>query len=55
MNRFTGGLVSGLAVGIAIGVGFALTDDKYRKRVTKDGKRAMRKASHFIDDFRDIF
>ncbi|MCL2500875.1 MAG: hypothetical protein FWE90_11170 [Defluviitaleaceae bacterium] len=55
MNRFTGGLVSGLAVGIAIGVGFALSDDKYRRRVTKDGRRAMRKAGHLFDEFRDIF
>jgi hypothetical protein len=55
MNRFTGGLVSGMAVGIAIGMGFALTDDKYRRRMAKDSKRAMKKASHLFDDFRDIF
>lgn len=55
MNRFTGGLISGLAFGIAIGVGYALTDDKYRRRMAKDSRRAMRKANHFFDDMRDIF
>jgi hypothetical protein len=55
MHRFTGGLISGLAVGVAIGMGLALTDDRYRRRMTRDGKRAMRKASHLFDDIRDIF
>lgn len=55
MHRFTGGLVSGLAVGMAIGMGFALTDDKYRRRMAKDSRRAMRRAGHLFDDFCDKF
>jgi len=54
MHRFTGGLLSGVAVGIAIGVGYALTDDGYRRRMAKDGRRAARKASHFFDDIREM-
>jgi len=55
MHRFTAGLVGGVAVGIALGMGVALTDDKYRRRMTRDGRRAMRKAHHFFDDVRDMF
>ncbi|MCL2365381.1 MAG: YtxH domain-containing protein [Defluviitaleaceae bacterium] len=55
MHRFTGGLVSGIAVGVAIGMGLAMTDDGYRRRKTKEGRRAMRKAHHFFDDIRDMF
>ena len=52
----TGGIVGGLAAGILIGVGsMALNDDKTRKRMLKNRKRAMRRASHFFDDFRDMF
>ncbi|MCL2189846.1 MAG: YtxH domain-containing protein [Defluviitaleaceae bacterium] len=55
MHRFTGGLVSGIAVGIAVGMGIALSDDKYRHRMAKDGRRAMRKANHLFDDIREMF
>ena len=55
MHRFTGGLLGGIAVGVAIGMGVALTDDNYRRRMKRDGRRAMRKAHHIFDDVRDMF
>jgi hypothetical protein len=55
MNKFTGGLVGGVALGIAIGMGVALTDDKYRHRMTRDSRRAMRKANNIMHELRDIF
>jgi hypothetical protein len=55
MGRFTGGLLGGLAFGIAIGMGYALTDDKHRRRMAKDSRRAMKKAGHFFEDIKDMF
>ena len=55
MGRFASGLVSGIAAGIAIGVGYALTDDKYRRRMMRESKRNMRRAGHFFDDMKNMF
>ena len=49
MNRFMTGLVTG-SVLAAVGVSFLMTDNRQRKRVIKDGRRAMRKAGDFIGD-----
>ena len=54
MDRFTSGLVGGIAVGIIIGAGF-MTDDKQRRRMKRDSKRALRKAGHFFDDIKSSF
>ena len=53
MNKL--GLVSGLMAGIAIGMGLALTDDRYRHRMTRENKERMRKARHLFNDMRDMF
>ena len=47
MGRFTGGLITGGAIG-AIGLAWALSDKRTRKRMLKDGKRAIHKANDFI-------
>jgi len=49
MNKFTSGLIGGIAVGLIVGAGL-MTDEKQRRRIKRDGKRAMRKAGHFFDD-----
>ena len=54
MNRFTSGLIGGIAVGLIIGAG-AMTDDKDRRRMKRDGKRALRKAGHFFDYIKEAF
>ena len=51
MGRFTGGLIAGATLG-AVGFALAVTDKRTRKRMMKDGRRAMHKASDFIDDIR---
>ena len=40
MGRFTSGLIAGGAIG-AIGLAVALSDKRTRKRMLKDGKRAI--------------
>ena len=54
MSRFTSGLIGGIAVGIMIGAG-CMTDEKQRRRMKRDGKRALKKAGHFIDDIKSSF
>jgi len=54
MSRFTSGLIGGLAVGLIVGAGL-MTDEKQRRRMKRDGKRAMRKAGHFFDDIKSAF
>jgi len=54
MSRFTTGLLGGLAVGLMLGAG-AMTDEKQRRRMKRDSKRALKKAGHFIDDIRSSF
>jgi len=54
MSRFTTGLLGGIAVGLIIGAG-AMTDEKDRRRMKRDSKRALRKAGHFFDDIKDVF
>lgn len=39
----------------AVGVGLMMSDAKTRKRVTKDSRRAMRRAGDFINDVTDMF
>jgi len=55
MNRFTSGLIGGLAVGIALGIGCTMTDEKRRRSMMRDSRRAIKKAGHFIDDIKSSF
>jgi len=54
MSRFASGLIGGIAVGLIIGAG-AMTDERDRRRIKRDSKRALRKAGHFIDDIKSSF
>jgi len=54
MSRFTTGLIGGLAVGLMLGAG-AMTDEKQRRRMKRDSRRAFKKAGHFIDDIKSSF
>ena len=49
MSRFTNGLIGGIAVGIIFGTAMATTE-KQRRRITRDSKRALRKAGHYFED-----
>jgi len=51
MSRFTSGLIGGIAVGVIVGAGL-MTDEKQRRRIKRDSKRALRKAGHFFDDMK---
>ena len=55
MNRFTTGLIGGLAVGLVLGIGSTMTDDKRRRSMMRDSKRALKKAGHFFDDIKSSF
>ncbi|MCL2397669.1 MAG: YtxH domain-containing protein [Defluviitaleaceae bacterium] len=47
MGRFASGLIAGGALG-AIGLAIAMSDKRTRKRMLKDGRKAMHKANNFI-------
>ena len=46
MGKFASGLITGGALG-AIGLAIAMTDKRTRKRIVKDGRKAMSKANVF--------
>ena len=51
MTRFTSGLLGGVAMGLLLGAGITMsTDDKQRRRMMRDSKRAMRKAGNYFED-----
>ena len=47
MGKFASGLIAGGALG-AIGLALALSDKRTRKRMLRDGKKAIGKANDFI-------
>ena len=53
--NFTTGLIGGLFAGLALGVASTMTDDKRRRSMMRDSKRALKKAGHFIDDIKSAF
>ena len=54
LNRFSTGLLTGGIIA-AVGIGWAVSDAKTRKRMAKDGKRAMHKAEDFFHNVKDKF
>ena len=54
MSRFTSGLIGGIAVGLIVGAGM-MTDERQRRRMKRDSRRALKKAGHFIDDIKSSF
>jgi len=49
MHRFATGLLAGSIIG-AVGLTIAMGDRRTRKRIVREGKRAMHKAGDVIDD-----
>lgn len=54
MSRFTNGLIAGSIIG-AVGLTYAMSDRRTRKRMMRDGRRAMNKANSMIDNVTDMF
>ncbi|MDR1639385.1 MAG: hypothetical protein LBT59_06810 [Clostridiales bacterium] len=54
MHKFGAGLITGSLIGIA-GLTWALSDTKTRKRMARDGRRAVRKANEVLDNVHDMF
>ncbi len=54
VRHFSSGLLAGGLIA-AVGLTLALSDDRTRKRMTKDSKRAVRKAGEFINSVTDKF
>ena len=54
MHKFTSGLLAGGIIGAA-GIAWAMSDDKTRRRMTRSGKRAFRKANHMFGNVQDYF
>ena len=54
MNKLATGLIAGTVIG-AIGLSYAMQDKKTRRRVMRDGRRAMNKASDVMDNITEIF
>jgi len=49
MHRFATGFLAGSIIG-AVGLSVALSDRHTRRRIVREGRRAMHKASDAIDD-----
>lgn len=47
MRAFTRGLVAGSAIGL-MGLAFAMSDKRTRRRMAKDGRRAINRASDYF-------
>jgi hypothetical protein len=47
MGKFTGGLVAGSAIG-ALGLAIALSDKRTKRKMLRDGKRAVHKVNRFF-------
>ena len=54
MHKFTTGLVAGGLIGAA-GVAWAMSDNKTRRRITKGGRQAFRKANSMFDNVHGFF
>lgn len=50
MSRFTGGLIAGSAIG-ALGLAFALSDKRTKRRILKDGRRAVSRTNSYLHKF----
>jgi hypothetical protein len=54
MRRFTTGLIAGSVIGM-VGLTYAMSDKKTRRRMMKDGRRAMHKTNGLIDNITEMF
>ena len=49
LGMLTGGLLA------AVGVGIMMNDKRTRRRVVRNGRRALRKTEHFLHGVGDLF
>ena len=49
LNKFATGLITGGVIA-AVGLSYMMTEPKTRRKVTRDSKRAIRKAGDLISD-----
>ena len=54
MHKFTTGLLAGGIIGAA-SVAWAMSDNKTRKRMARDSRRAMRRANAMFSNVHDMF
>ena len=54
MSKFATGLVAGGIIGAA-GVALVMSDNRTRRRMTREGKRALRKANSIFGNVHDFF
>lgn len=54
MKKFTSGLLTGSLIGL-VGVAWAISDTKTRRRMARQGKRAMHKANEVFENVQDMF
>ena len=54
MNKFVSGLMAGSVIGIA-GLTYAMSDRRTRKRLTRDSRRVIDKATDVVDSITDRF
>lgn len=47
MGKFTSGLIAGSALG-AVGLAIAMSDKRTRRRMLRDGRKAVAKANSFL-------
>ncbi|MDR2166999.1 MAG: YtxH domain-containing protein [Clostridiales bacterium] len=49
MGKFTGGLIAGSALG-AMGLAIALSDKRTKRKMMRDGRRAVHRVNKFFQD-----
>ncbi len=54
MTKFTTGLLAGSILGM-VGISLAMSDQKTRKRIAKDGRKFARKANDVMGNMSDMF
>jgi len=54
MNKFTSGLIAGGIIGAA-GFAVAMSDKRSRRHVMREGRKAMKKAGHMVENVTDMF
>ena len=54
MNKFTSGLIAGGILGAA-GLAVAMSDKRNRRYMMREGRKAIRKAGHMVENVTDMF
>ena len=54
MSKFTSGLIAGGIIGAA-GLAVAMSDKRNRRQIMREGRKAIRKAGHMVENVTDMF